>query len=93
VVRTTDVARRWCCDLFAAYVGPGEMPADFARPSPTGHRAVADYVAGMTDRFALREYRRLTGQDLFGASTARPTERWRPADATAMAGATALPGR
>jgi dGTPase len=29
------------------------------------HRAVADYVAGMTDRFALREHVRLTGQHLF----------------------------
>ena len=27
-------------------------------------RRVADYVAGMTDRFALREHERLTGQRL-----------------------------
>jgi hypothetical protein len=26
---------------------------------------VADYFAGMTDRFATREHRRLTGCDLF----------------------------
>jgi dGTPase len=26
---------------------------------------VADYVAGMTDRFAMREHLRLTGQRLF----------------------------
>jgi hypothetical protein len=26
---------------------------------------VADYIAGMTDRFALREHRRLTGRWLF----------------------------
>jgi dGTPase len=28
-------------------------------------RAVADYIAGMTDRFAVREHQRLTGQKLF----------------------------
>ena len=28
-------------------------------------REVADYIAGMTDRFALREHERLTGQRLF----------------------------
>ena len=26
-------------------------------------RVVLDYVAGMTDRFALQEYQRLTGQN------------------------------
>ena len=45
----------------AAYLEePAHMPADFAsrehRP-----RAVADYIAGMTDRFAAREHERLTG--------------------------------
>jgi dGTPase len=29
------------------------------------HRTVADYVAGMTDRFAMREHQRLTGRRLF----------------------------
>jgi dGTPase len=28
-------------------------------------RATADYIAGMTDRFALREYERLTGRRAF----------------------------
>jgi dGTPase len=28
-------------------------------------RSVADYVAGMTDRFALREHHRLTGRRVF----------------------------
>jgi dGTPase len=27
---------------------------------------VADFIAGMTDRFALREHERLTGQRLLG---------------------------
>jgi dGTPase len=28
-------------------------------------RAVTDYIAGMTDRFALKEHQRLTGRSLF----------------------------
>jgi hypothetical protein len=60
-MRTTDVARQVVRELFAAYVdAPHEMPAEHAA-QPDRHRAVADYVAGMTDRFAVREHRRLTG--------------------------------
>ena len=67
VMRTTDVARVVVQELFAAYVtAPQEMPADFAARADR-HRAVADYVAGMTDRFAAREHRRLTGRDAFAA--------------------------
>ncbi|RTL32992.1 MAG: deoxyguanosinetriphosphate triphosphohydrolase [Burkholderiales bacterium] len=52
-------------DLFAAYVGDGsQLPADFAA-RPDRERACADYIAGMTDRFALKEHTRLTGQTLF----------------------------
>lgn len=29
------------------------------------HRVVADYIAGMTDRFAIREHHRITGRALF----------------------------
>jgi dGTPase len=39
------------------------MPADHANRSDLP-RAVADYIAGMTDRFAAREHERLTGQRL-----------------------------
>ena len=61
----TARAKQVITDLFAAYVTqPGEMPADFAE-RPDRHRAVADYIAGMTDRFALREHERLTGLKLF----------------------------
>ena len=50
--------------MFTAYVSkPAEMPADFA-VSADLHRSVADYIAGMTDRFALREHERLTGRKL-----------------------------
>jgi dGTPase len=31
---------------------------------PARKRIVADYIAGMTDRFASREHERLTGQRL-----------------------------
>ena len=69
VMRTTDVARQVVRELFAAYVAaPAEMPADHAAMSDR-HRAVADYVAGMTDRFAAREHRRLTGRDAFAGLT------------------------
>ena len=67
VTRTTERARELVRTLFAAYVAaptqmPGEQAEAFAR---RGHRVVADYIAGMTDRFASREYTRLTGQVAF----------------------------
>ena len=65
VVETTDRARQVVADLFAIYAGdPGALPAGVAA-LPRPHRAIADYIAGMTDRFALREHQRLTGQTLF----------------------------
>ena len=68
VQRTTDLAREVVSGLFAVYVAaPHEMPAEHAQYAARGdhHRAVADYVAGMTDRFAAREHLRLTGRDVF----------------------------
>jgi dGTPase len=68
VVHTTSQARQVVADLFEAYrLAPHEMPADFAG-HPDRHRATADYIAGMTDRFALREYHRLTGRAPFPAA-------------------------
>ena len=65
VVQSTTAARQVVSELFAAYAAqPREMPEDYAATEDT-HRAVADYIAGMTDRFALREHHRLTGQRLF----------------------------
>ena len=47
--------------LFERYLSdPQEMPASYAQRSDR-ERAVADYIAGMTDRFASREHHRLTG--------------------------------
>ncbi len=65
VMHTTAQARTALVELFAAYrADPGAMPADFATASD-GARAVADYIAGMTDRYALREHFRLTGRRVF----------------------------
>jgi dGTPase len=67
VMRTSERARDVLRSLFCAYVeAPAEMPAEqagqFARRGP---RVVADYIAGMTDRFASREYARLAGEPAF----------------------------
>jgi dGTPase len=65
VVDTTERAKTVIRDLFDAYLGvPGEMPAAFAARADRV-AAVTDYVAGMTDRFALKEHHRLTGRTLF----------------------------
>ena len=65
VTQMTTLGRRVVTDLFAAYTAsPQEMTPEFA-DVPGLHRSVADYIAGMTDRFALREHERLTGQRLF----------------------------
>ena len=66
VGQTTAVARQVVSELFEAYRGrAGEMPTDFAG-AHDAPRGVADYIAGMTDRFALREHQRLTGRRIFG---------------------------
>ena len=58
-------AERVVEDLFEAFHGePGLMPAEWQReldgvdPERLARR-VCDYIAGMTDRFALAEHRRL----------------------------------
>ena len=53
VVATTEGAKQVVRTLFDAYrAQPAALPSQ---------HAVADYIAGMTDRFALREHERLTG--------------------------------
>ena len=77
VMQTTGLAKQVVRELFDAYMAaPRELPANFgvgideARgrealvASPA--RVVADYIAGMTDRFAAREHERLTGLRLLG---------------------------
>jgi dGTPase len=65
VMETTDRARRVVADLFERYLhSPEELPEAHGRRRDTA-RAVADYIAGMTDRFAIREHERLFGAVLF----------------------------
>ena len=71
VMQTTQRARDVVQQLFAAYVSsPYELPAEqsaaVADAPDKAPRVVADYIAGMTDRYAGREYRRLTGSPAFG---------------------------
>ncbi len=56
-------ARQVLTDLFEHHLHAG-VPTT-PPPNTSRERAVADYLAGMTDRFALREHQRLTGQRLF----------------------------
>ena len=64
VSRMTEKARRVLAQLFNAYMTePRQMPEPvLTRAERHGEpisRAVADYIAGMTDRFALDEHRKL----------------------------------
>lgn len=63
VMRMTAKARRIVGDLFGAFFGdPRLLPPDHqARAAVDAARAIADYVAGMTDRYAIKEHRRLFG--------------------------------
>ena len=79
VVQTTQAAQQVVRDLFEAYMNePGQMPqahidrfegadglASRQTPVTKPERVVADYIAGMTDRFATREHVRLTGSLAF----------------------------
>jgi len=61
VSRMSNKASRIVTELFGAFLSDARLlpPEHQARESVEGARAVADYVAGMTDRYAMREYRRL----------------------------------
>ena len=69
VLAVTSRAQNMLKELFACYMNsPETMPAEHAtrahqweaeRGEPGRALAVADYVAGMTDRYAYAEYRRL----------------------------------
>ena len=64
VMRMAVKAERTLTNLFQAYVNrPDQLPTE-TRAKVTGEpgslqRVVADYLAGMTDRYAVQEYRRL----------------------------------
>jgi dGTPase len=70
VVQTTEAAQVMVRDLFAVYMSdPAQMPQahidrfdgmdNSFKPEAKPERVVADYIAGMTDRFATREHARL----------------------------------
>lgn len=68
VNRMTSKARRIVRELFEAFMQePRLLPPDYQLQSIDGNpdrsriqaRKVADYIAGMTDRYAMREHRRL----------------------------------
>lgn len=62
VVRMMDKAKRLLAALFDAYVDrPELLPPDFQQWAEREgtHRAVCDYLAGMTDRYAEQDYRKL----------------------------------
>lgn len=71
VTQTMDSAQQMVRELFAAYMlEPGRMKPRFVQrmlqaPGLSERaRVVADFIAGMTDRYAAREHERITGQRL-----------------------------
>ena len=66
VAAVREEAQRIVGGLFEAYAAdPALLPSDRRAPAGAGRvaelRAVGDYIAGMTDRFAIRQYRGLVG--------------------------------
>jgi dGTPase len=62
VIRMAEKARRIIHDLFRVYAdSPRQLPPSFSMRITTEGmpRVVCDYIAGMTDRFALDEHRKL----------------------------------
>jgi dGTPase len=61
VNRMSSKASRIITELFQAFANDSNLlPDEFqARAKEHRHRAIADYIAGMTDRYAILEHRRL----------------------------------
>lgn len=62
VARMADKARRFMRKLFEIYIDkPSQLPPHSQKmvKSEGPYRAICDYIAGMTDRYALDEYKRL----------------------------------
>lgn len=62
VMRMSDKARRFITGLFKVYLEKPEQlpPSDQKKIKRIGrYRVVCDYIAGMTDRYALDEYKKL----------------------------------
>ncbi len=66
VAALRDPSKLVVAGLFAAlHAEPAAMPADWAAATPADEparaRHIADFIAGMTDRYALKLYQRLVG--------------------------------
>ncbi len=62
VVRMSNKAKRFIKQLFEVYIEkPEGLPAHIQKhiPKVGVRRAICDYIAGMTDRYALDEYKKL----------------------------------
>ena len=62
VIRMEQKARRILSDLFGSYTArPDQLPPHIQRRTrkESVKRVVCDYLAGMTDRYAMEEYRKL----------------------------------
>lgn len=62
VVRMADKSRRFISDLFNVYISNPEQLPPMSRSriiKEPAHRVICDYIAGMTDRYALDEYIKL----------------------------------
>ena len=66
VQRMANKARRIVRELFTAFrEDPRLLPPEFqTRAREDAPRAIADYIAGMTDRYAMKEYRRIFTVDI-----------------------------
>jgi dGTPase len=61
VMRMSNKARHTIARLFSAFdTEPALLPSKYQHKFlDYGHQAIADYIAGMTDRYAIKEYQRL----------------------------------
>jgi len=62
VIRMSSKASRFLCALFQVYCdNPAQLlPQDQAKIEERGkHQVICDYIAGMTDRYALDQYKKL----------------------------------
>lgn len=61
VMRMSNKARHTIEKLFTTFeTEPALLPYEYQQKfQEYGHQAIADYIAGMTDRYAIREYQRL----------------------------------
>jgi len=57
-MRMSAKAHRIISELFAAFMDDNRLlPPQYQQQDHNRPRAIADYIAGMTDRYAIREHR------------------------------------